>query len=264
MLIANKVFECLRNTFNICGIPIPKMEMSNIVGSAYGAFFPSKWLLSLRTSESIFNQRDIWLDNWRILFAGIAETVYHEGRHTEQYWLLTCQWVSENRGYWNTLNSDDPISKHQFLKLTHGEIPSWVIDKAYKQDRHNCNSRSDAECVRKGDSAFGKMVKQWFDNNYDLFRSRVKFQKKNTTGLSPEDIAFQDWCNHRDYKYSSLEYDAFRTQGLVREALCKFPEFKSAGIYTLKIISSRATEYLDRLNLGIRPIKRGRSSESPF
>jgi hypothetical protein len=83
---AASMHAAVTRAHKLCGVPATTAEISDLGRSTQGLFQFAAWKLQLNTS--LFPDAEMDLNNIHPYFVYVAEVVYHEARHCEQWWHM--------------------------------------------------------------------------------------------------------------------------------------------------------------------------------
>ena len=78
----------------LCGVPVTTSRVADL-GANHGLFQFSRWEIEMNTS--LFPDAAMDVDNIHPYFVDVAETMYHEARHCEQWWHMARYLASNAR-----------------------------------------------------------------------------------------------------------------------------------------------------------------------
>jgi len=193
-----------------CGVPkIAFSDLGNATPSTIGTFDRTTWHMKL-------NYEVIGGPASESNFILMAEAVYHEARHAEQHWLITCLASAAIR----VMNTGDPqvMQKRTELVKHLSVLPKNITSQAWE-----LGERFDPSPELK------KKIKKWYEsaytNRFDYRKALVDIDK-NTVNTNPflndEQVKylFREQAYY-SYKSSAHEADAFSVQDLVHNKLCQ-------------------------------------------
>ncbi len=211
--IIREVCRSLDEVHQMCGIPKTQLDIYYSVPGDCGQFNQYYWQMSV--NANILSSSNITKPEFYLL----AETLYHEGRHAEQVWLISVHSLFEKR-VWSATHK-----KYEIPNLVRAKydtpVPDIFFDKALGVALNRGKApEKEAGKIYDDYTAFIKKVKQWDE-------SFIKNGAKTTI-----------ICNnagksaHWRHKYQTLphEYDAFLIEEKLRDEFKKITDFRDTAI----------------------------------
>jgi len=148
--IINDLAKILNEIFDMCGIPHLKTEIYHSFPTDCGVFKAHDW--TMEVNENILRDNNL-SNTQKKNFYGLVETIYHEGRHAEQAWLICVQTLFEKR-VWNKIQKKHEVPDAHLITRNEPEnIFRTALDIALKRK----------EIPVEGTSNMGKYYKVLLD-----------------------------------------------------------------------------------------------------
>jgi len=208
-----KLGKVLDEIHQMCGIPKIKHTIFYAAPTSCGTFGSNNW--EMRINPNMMQSSSITKHDFYML----VETLYHEGRHTEQAWLVRVQSLFEKRT-WSSSQKKYEVP-NVFLAKYSAPEPGEVFDKAL------------AVALTRGEEPDRKAGKV-YDDYMALIKKVKKWDESVTKNVGDTNCVYMNLGNspHWHHKYQTLpmEYDAFLIEEKVREEFKKIPDFRDTAI----------------------------------
>ena len=211
--VIHKLGKVLDEIHQMCGIPKIKHTIFYAAPNSCGTFGSNNWEMRINPNmmqSSSITKRDFYM---------LVETLYHEGRHTEQAWLVRVQSLFEKRT-WSSSQKKYEVPNVIIAKYSAPE-PGEVFDKAL------------AVALNRGEEPDRKAGKV-YDDYMALIKKVKKWDESVTKNVGDTNCVYMNLGNspHWRHKYQTLpmEYDAFLIEEKVREEFKKIPDFRDTAI----------------------------------
>lgn len=201
----------LERIHKMCDVPVVDFTPFYDRATLCGTFNASKW--TIKVNVNMING-DVMSQE---AFFSLVETLYHEGRHTEQAWILLIQWLFEKR-IWIDGNARYEIYTNDLAFIERAtSIPGDIVDGALNV----ALNRPDVPLgvsgkTHKGYQLFTEMVNKWRESQYGIYRLITNNTYENMN---------RGAYGHHKYRSLPMESDAFYIEEYVRQEFEKIPEF---------------------------------------
>ena len=184
--IIHELTRILYKIFDMCDIPHVKAEIYKDSSDTNGLFTSLSW--TMRINENILNSIT------PKSFYNAVETIYHEGRHVEQSWLICVQTNFEQR-QWNTTQKKYEVpNNYKIVRYTPENIFNKALDVAVKRKKIPIDSS-------------GNMSK-YYTYLLELIKGWSKSRNTNDTRCIYSNVGKSSHWHHR-YQLLPMELDAF-------------------------------------------------------
>ncbi len=214
-LVVTELAKVLDGIHRDCGVPKVELEIYTGRSTSCGFFVSgyNTWKMKInegRLSTDSIAKSEVY---------SLIETLYHEGRHSEQVWLVLVQSLFEKRE-WSSLQNKYEVPNAFLSRRTLSE-PNDVLQKALNE-----------AVKRREEPVIGDREIYY---KYRALKEKIKKWDEETTknGKDTECIyQNSDKSSHWFHKYQTIptEYDAFLIEELVREEFKKIGEFRDTAI----------------------------------
>lgn len=210
---------------SICGVPKTTVRVANI-GASHGLFQFSRWEIEMNVS--LYPNAYMDVSNIHPYFVYVAEVLYHEARHCEQWWHMA-RYVASNARSPSFLAREkkSPVLKTlpvgSIVLSTEGVdyinkvmgIPKNIADQALKS------------YMKSGDQMM-KLTQDWYksvygESNRNVVLAALALKRRIIPGENA--ILLDDFRADIHRKYSGElpeEVDAWGIQTLVRQAFTRY------------------------------------------
>lgn len=222
---ATAMHEAVTRVHSMCGIPKTTVRVANI-GTSHGLFQFSKWEIEMNVC--LYQDAYLDLNNIDPYFVYVAEILYHEARHCEQWWHMA-RYVASNARSPSFLAREKKSPVLQTLPVgsivltTEGanyikkvmNIPQNIAEQALKS------------YMKSGDQMM-KLTQDWYksvygESNRTLVLTALALKRRIIPGENA--ILLNDFREDICRKYSGglpEEVDAWGIQTLVKQAFKRY------------------------------------------
>jgi hypothetical protein len=187
--IINDLAKILNEIFDMCGIPQVGTKIFHGPANSYlGLFETYEWEINI--NAEIFNGNFISKQD----FYQVVETIYHEGRHAEQAWLICVQTLFEKRVWNKTKKQYEVLNTYSITRYEQDRIFNMALDTALKRKEIPVDSA-------------GNMSK-YYTNLLELIGKWSKTRNNSDTKCILSNAGLNDHWYHR-YQLIPRELDAF-------------------------------------------------------
>jgi hypothetical protein len=217
--------QAVTRVHKMCGVPETTSRVAPI-GQSHGLFQFSRWEIEMNTS--LFPDAAVDVNNIHQHFVYVAEILYHEARHCEQWWHMARYLASNARSssflagatqspVFNILMSGSPVLTQE-----------GAVYMTKKLGIPNNIARKSLDHPMKGQDPMRQLIEGWYksvygESNRGAVLRALCLNRGNVPGEQP--ILLQNFRNNIHQKYSGglpEEKDAWGIQELIRQAFRRY------------------------------------------